>query len=294
MAKNYTMKEVAIGIATKDEMSIADFGKRFPLLTCKMAALVAKAPDETIDIFSNMPEYLTANKVNKIITTKSDEAEDADTSDETDEEVKEEPKKKAKAAKVAKTSDDEADEDEESEGGYESMGTKELYNLLGDKKLRKKCQEEFGGFKKSAMIACLNKYAGGEDAEEDVDEDDEDEAPDYHKMTAPALYALCKERKLKAEPKKNSKYYIGILEKADAEADAEEEEADDDWGDEADTTADESADDGWTDVEPKQKKKAGRPPKAKVEKAEKPAAKPKAKAAKKAEPEEDDDDDWDI
>ena len=292
MAKNYTMKEVAIGIATKDEMSIADFGKRFPLLTCKMAALVAKAPDETIDIFSNMPEYLTANKVNKIITTKSDEAEDADTSDETDEEVKEEPKKKAKAAKVAKTSDDEADEDDESEGGYESMGTKELYNLLGDKKLRKKCQEEFGGFKKSAMIACLNKYAGGEDAEEDVEEDDEDEAPDYHKMTAPALYALCKERKLK--PKKNSKYYIGILEKADAEADAEEEEADDDWGDEADTTADESADDGWTDVEPKQKKKAGRPPKAKAEKAEKPAAKPKAKAAKKAEPEEDDDDNWDI
>ena len=37
-------------------------------------------------------------------------------------------------------------------------------------------------------------------------------------MSAVELYKLCKERKIKAEPKKPAKFYIGLLEKADAEA----------------------------------------------------------------------------
>lgn len=62
--------------------------------------------------------------------------------------------------------------------------------------------------------------------------DDEDEAPDYSEMSVKELYALCKERGIKVEPKKVAKYYIKQLEEYD--------DAQDDWGDEDD-------EDDWED-----------------------------------------------
>lgn len=95
----------------------------------------------------------------------------------------------------------------------------------------------------------------------EVDDENEEEEDSYSGKTAKELFMLCKNRGIKAVPKKDSAFYAELLRKADAEeAKAKEAEDDDDWGDEEEPTE--------------------------VEK------KPSAKA-KKEEP-EDDDDDWDI
>ena len=166
-----------------------------------------------------------------------------------------------------------------------------MYDLLGELGERKACKAEFGDLSKASMTAYLKKHHG-DGATAEAEDEAEEETGKYDGKKAPELYALCKKRGIKAEPKKTAKYYIDLLEKADAaEAEAEaEDEADDDWGDEAEAEEPEAEedDDEWKEPEEKPKKKAGRPKKA----ATKPVAK---KAAKKADEEsEDDDDDWDI
>lgn len=289
MAKNYTMTEVAnIFAAGTDFESMTDIGKRYPLLAIKMTALVAKAPKETVDIFGYMPDYLSANKVNKAIKDGGEDVSDVE-DDETEVPAEKPAKKpvakeKAKAAPKAKV-----------EGtDYDSMNNKQMYDLLGELGERKNCKAEFGDLSKASMTAYLKKHHG-DGATAEAEDEAEEETSKYDGKKAPELYALCKKRGIKAEPKKAAKYYIGLLEKADeAEAEAEaEDEADDDWGDEAEeeepeAEAEEEDDDEWKEPEQKPKKKAGRPKKA----APKPVAK---KAAKKADEEsEDDDDDWDI
>ena len=285
MAKNYTMTEVANIFATgTDSESMADIGKRYPLLAIKMTALVTKAPKETVDIFGYMPDYLSANKVNKAIKDGGEDVSEAE-DDETEVPAEKPAKKpvakeKAKAAPKAKA-----------EGtDYDSMNNKQMYDLLGELGERKACKAEFGDLSKASMTAYLKKHHG-DGATAEAEDEAEEETGKYDGKKAPELYALCKKRGIKAEPKKTAKYYIDLLEKADAaEAEAEaEDEADDDWGDEAEAEEPEAEedDDEWKEPEEKPKKKAGRPKKA----ATKPVAK---KAAKKAEAEsEDDDDDWD-
>ena len=72
--------------------------------------------------------------------------------------------------------------------------------------------------------------------EEEAEEVEEEEAEGYAAMNAMELFKECKKRKIKAQPKKTAKYYIGLLEKDDAakakaaEAEEEvEEDEDDDW-----------------------------------------------------------------
>ena len=288
MAKNYTMAEVANIFAEKSDFeAMADIGKRYPLLAIKMTALVTKAPEETADIFSYMPDYLSANKVNKAIKDGGEDVSDSDVEDdETTEAPAEKPAKKPVAKKEAK-----AAPKAKAEGtDYDSMNNKQMYDLLGELGERKACKAEFGDLSKASMTAYLKKHHGDGTAEAE-DEADE-ETGKYDGKKAPELYALCKKRGIKAEPKKTAKYYIELLEKADAAEAEEEPEDDDDWGEdaEAEEPADDADDDEdeWKEPEEKPKKKAGRPKKA--------AAKPVAKKApKKAEEEsEDDDDDWDI
>lgn len=69
--------------------------------------------------------------------------------------------------------------------------------------------------------------------EEDESEDDVD-GEDYYSMSPKELYRLCKRRNIDCYPKKTEKYYIGLLEEADAadsdwEDDDEEDEDNDDW-----------------------------------------------------------------
>ena len=79
MAKNYTIAEAVQIIAENgDNEALMDLGKRYPLLTQKIARVAVKAGEDFIDLMSFMPEYLSANKVNSAIKKMLDEAPDAD------------------------------------------------------------------------------------------------------------------------------------------------------------------------------------------------------------------------
>ena len=289
MAKNYTIAEAVQIIAENgDNEALMDLGKRYPLLTQKIARVAVKAGEDFVDLMSFMPEYLSANKVNSAIKKMLDEAPDADdVEDDGDEdEAEEKPAKKAgkKApAKKAKKSDDDDEDDDAEEAGsydYDSMNNAKMYKLLGELGKRKDCKEKFGDLSHNSMLKYLKKYGPKSDATGEADDEDdaEESGDEYEGKSAVELYKLCKQRKIKAEQKKPAKYYIGLLKKADEEA-AAEAEADDAEEDEE-----------WDDDEEEASKKS-------VKKA--PAKKAPAngkKAAKKAEPDEvdDDDDEWEI
>lgn len=289
MAKNYTIAE-AVQIITEngDNEALMDLGKRYPLLTQKIARVAVKAGEDFVDLMSFMPEYLTANKVNSAIKKMLDEAPDADedTEDEAEEKPAKKAGKKAPAKKAKKAADDEDDDVEE--GGsydYDSMNNAKMYKLLGELGKRKDCKEKFGDLSHNSMLKYLKKYGPKSDATGEADDEDdaEESGDEYEGKSAVELYKLCKQRKIKAEQKKPAKYYIGLLKKADEEA-AAEAEADDAEDDEE-----------WDDDEEEAPKKS-----AKKAPAKKAPAKGK-KVAKKAEPEEaedddadDDDDEWEI
>lgn len=298
MAKNYTIAEAVQIIAENgDNEALMDLGKRYPLLTQKIARVAVKAGEDFVDLMSFMPEYLSANKVNSAIKKMLDEAPDADDDVEDDgdeDEAEEKPAKKAgkKApAKKAKKAADEDEDDDVEEGGsydYDSMNNAKMYKLLGELGKRKDCKEKFGDLSHDSMLKYLKKYGPKSDATGEADDEDdaEESGDEYEGKSAVELYKLCKQRKIKAEQKKPAKYYIGLLKKADEEA-AAEAEADDAEEDEE-----------WDDDEEEAPKKSAKKAPAKKEKAV--PAKGK-KAAKKAEPEEaddddadDDDDEWEI
>lgn len=271
MARSYAISEVAkIFAENKDVVSLADIGKRYPLLTVKMARLVAKAPEEVEDFFSFMPDYLSANKINKAIKESVEgEAEDVEEDEDVENEEVVEEDKPAKKKAGAKKKAPESDTD------YDNMNNKQLYAKLGDLGKRKECKEEFGDLSKKSMLAFLKKHYGEgaepEEVEEDSWEDDTEEVKDpYEGKTAVELFKMCKSRKIKAQAKKSIKYYLELLKKADAEEADNEAEAEDDWEEEEEEKP----------VKKAPKKQAKKPAKKKVE----------------PEPEEDDDDDddWDI
>lgn len=287
MAKNYTISE-AVQIITEngDNEALMDLGKRYPLLTQKIARVAVKAGEDFVDLMSFMPEYLSANKVNSAIKKMLDEAPDADYDDDEDE-AEEKSAKKApvkKAKKVDEVDEDDEDDDVE-EGGsydYDSMNNAKMYKLLGELGKRKDCKEKFGDLSHDSMLKYLKKYGPKSDATGEADDEDdvEESGDEYEGKSAVELYKLCKQRKIKAEQKKPAKYYIGLLKKADEEA-ASEAEANDAEEDEE-----------WDDDEEETPKKSTK--KAPVKKA---PAKGKAKKAESEEADDDDaddDDEWEI
>lgn len=100
----------------------------------------------------------------------------------------------------------------------------------------KKRPAKSAGKKSSKKPEPEDDYEDDDDYEEAEDwgDEDDDEVVDYSEMSAKELYNLCKERDIKAAPKKPAKFYINLLEEAD--------KAEDDWGDE-----DEEDDDEWED-----------------------------------------------
>lgn len=297
MAKNYTIAEAVQIIAENgDNEALMDLGKRYPLLTQKIARVAVKAGEDFVDLMSFMPEYLSANKVNSAIKKMLDEAPDADEDVEDDgdeDEAEEKPVKKAgkkaPAKKAKKAADDDEEDDDAEEAGsydYDSMNNAKMYKLLGELGKRKDCKEKFGDLSHDSMLKYLKKYGPKSDATGEADDEDdaEESGDEYEGKSAVELYKLCKQRKIKAEQKKPAKYYIGILKKADEEAAAEAE------------VDDAEEDEEWDDDEEEAPKKS-----AKKAPAKKAPAKGK-KAAKKAEPEEadddadadDDDDEWEI
>lgn len=115
---------------------------------------------------------------------------------------------------------------EKEEIDYSEMTAKELYNLCDDRGIEAEPKM------RAKYYIDLLKEADEEasDASDDDDwDDDEEEQVDYEDMTAKELFNLCKERDIKAEPKKPEKYYIKLLQEADqASEDWEDSEDEDD------------------------------------------------------------------
>lgn len=281
MAKNYSLTEaVQIIVENEDAAQITELGKRFPLLVSKITFIAAKAGKELNDLMQFMPENLSANKVNqsikKALEEDGEDAGDEDFEDDGDDAEEEAPKGKSAAKagkkKPAKPADDEEDDEDVGDTDYDNWNNAKMYKLLGEMGKRKDCKEKYGDLSHDSMLKYLKKYGPGNAAteeEEDEDMEVEDDAVDYSTMKAPELYKLCKERKIKAEQKKPAKYYVALLEKADAEAAQVEDDADDD----------EDWDDDDEEEAPAPKKNT---------KGAKPAGKGKPKAK------EEDDEDWDI
>lgn len=205
--KNYTLKEAVEIIAEgKDLEAIADLGKRFPILSIKIARLTAKAEKEIIDFMQYMPEYLTIKKVNNAVKTVNDSK--AETEDTTEAENK----------PVEEETDKEVEEPEEKEN--------------------KPVEPKKRGRKPKAKIKAVPVEEPKAEAEGEADEEPteaEETENNYEGKKAVDLFKLCKSRGLKVTTKKSAKYYIDVLKKDDeakakAEAKkAEVEDEDDDW-----------------------------------------------------------------
>lgn len=250
MAKNYTFSEAVKIIAEgKDFEAITDIGRRFPVLTHKVAVVAAKAGETFVELAGYMPEYLTANKVNSIIKSGIQETNADDDADESEENATE------------NATDAAANENAETD--YESMSAKQLWDLLGKAGKRKLAKST----KKADLVEACKK-AFGADADENADAADETEEADatevnaYEGKSAMDLFKECKKRGIKAAPKKPAKFYADLLAKDDA----------------ANTEETEAADENWDDDE-----KEAPAPKAKSDK------KADKKPAKKTETEDDDD-----
>lgn len=207
--KNYTLKEAVEIIAEgKDLEAIADLGKRFPILSIKIARLTAKAEKEIIDLMQYMPEYLTIKKVNNAVKTVNDSK--AETEDATEAENKPVEEETAK----------EVEEPEEKEN--------------------KPVEPKKRGRKPKAKVKAVPVEEPKAEVEDEADEEPteaEETANNYEGKKAVDLFKLCKSRGLKVTTKKSAKYYIDILERYDeakAEAEAKRAELEEDDKDEWD------------------------------------------------------------
>lgn len=207
--KNYTLKEAVEIIAEGKELeAIADLGKRFPILSIKIARLTAKAEKEIVDLMQYMPEYLTIKKVNNAVKTVNDSK--AETEDATEAENKPVEEETAK----------EVEEPEEKE------------NKIVEPKKR--------GRKPKAKVKAVPVEEPKAEVEDEADEEPteaEETANNYEGKKAIDLFKLCKSRGLKVTTKKSAKYYIDVLKKDDEakakaeakKAEVEDDDDDDDW-----------------------------------------------------------------
>ena len=132
MAKNYTPKELFnVIVDGTDIEALTDIGRRYPLLTVKLAKLAPVAGD-VAEILSALPDYLSARKLEKTIRGGAPEATDeaeaeADTEDEAVEEEKPAPKKRGRKPKAAKVEEEDAPEAEAEGGKYDGIPAPKLF-----------------------------------------------------------------------------------------------------------------------------------------------------------------------
>ena len=202
MAKNWNAYEAAKALYGTNKEEIKDICKRFPLF----ARLV---------LLENSTYLLTLLAAGIEIDAEEVETEEQEI---TEDEV----------AGDDFDEDEEAAEDEDVD--YESMSVKNLYKLCCDRGISSRCKKR----DKKSLIKVLTDYdneqAGGEDEEVE-------EVNPYKGKTAKELYAMCKDRGIKAAPRKKAQEYAELLMKADEEAkkkskkSKKEEPDDDDWDD---------------------------------------------------------------
>lgn len=221
MAKNYTFSEAVELIAKGDMEAIQDIGRRFPILVAKVATVSALAGESFVDLASYMPDYLTANKVNRGMRDALAEIEESDDDEENDD-VEETKTTKSKVKNKV---------EETEEVDYNKMTAKELWDILGEAGKRNTAKSK----KKADLVAAVEAMNNVDEVEEDDVDEEETDNP-YEGKTAMDLFKECKKRGIKAAAKKPAKFYVDLLLKADAEdEDAEDEEKDDDWDAEEET-----------------------------------------------------------
>lgn len=192
MAKTWTIREAYEALKAGDKDAIADFGKRFPLVT---TALAQAGNNAGLDAFMNaLPDRVTTRTVEMVLKEGVQPVDE-----DADEEVAEEKpvkdnKKSAKAekptAKKGKAKKEEVVEDDDDE------------------------EEEI------------------EDDDDEVIEEEEVEEIDYSAMSVIELFKECKKRKLKVEPKQKASVYIKALKADDEANASDDEDADEDWDEE--------------------------------------------------------------
>lgn len=224
MAKSYSVAEaVEILKNGTDIDEIVSLAKHAPLFTYRATKLIAKAPEEFAEFAECLPEYVTTTKINNTLRKA---ATDEGAEEETDQAEDPKPAKKRPAKKAEKTDDDAPT------SKYAAMSLAEIKNELDSRGLRETCKEMFGNARKANAVKLLEGIDSGEivvDEKPAVDSEEvEEEAGQYDGIPAMKLFKMCKERGIKAAPKKPAKYYIELLEAADAEAAADD---DDDWDD---------------------------------------------------------------
>ena len=209
MARNYQIGEaVAIIADGKDNEAIADLGRRYPLLTAKIAkATAGENKDDVVELFQYFPDYDSANKVNrkmKAVLLDGVEPSGDDDDDDVEEAPAKKPAKKAAPAKKATTKKAAAKKDD---NPYAGMSAIELF-----KECKKKGIKAEGKKSTKYYIDLLKK------AEEDVDDDDDWD--DEEEEVKPAKKAPAKKTAAKKPAKK-------VEEPEDDEDDDEDD--DDDW-----------------------------------------------------------------
>lgn len=126
MAKNYTPKELFnVIVDGTDIEALTDIGRRYPLLTVKLAKLAPVAGD-VAEVLGALPDYLSARKLEKTLRGGAPEAE-ADTEDEAVEEEKPAPKKRGRKPKAAKVEEEAAPEAEAEGGKYDGIPAPKLF-----------------------------------------------------------------------------------------------------------------------------------------------------------------------
>lgn len=250
--RNWTIKEaVEVIKCGTDAEAIKEIARINPLF------VVAVAKDDVATIASMMGEKFTVRRL---------EVNGVATDEDAEEEVMNAPK--AEEAEVG-------DED------LANMSTKQLMALCDKRGIK---VPKYGK-NKQFYLDALQNAGNAEETEEEVAEETEEATDAYEGKSAMELFKMCKGRGIKVEAKKNAKYYIAALKKADeAEAEEEAEDEADGWddGDDAEEEAPKPA-------------KATKGGKAKATaKAEKAPTKSASKSKAKAEAEDDDDEDWDI
>lgn len=189
MAKNWTIKELAVAINENDFTGLQDVGRRFPIALAVMVKAASGDKEAFNTLMGAIPEHITVRKINSSLADGVEESDDED-GEETEDNAEVEEKKPVK------------------------KGT------------AKKKEAEPKPEKKAKKVKPAKPVK--EETEEEEESDDEDgDTKDYGSMTARELFELCNSRGLKAEPKKPASHYIAILEAADNGGNSGDE--DDDW-----------------------------------------------------------------
>lgn len=198
MAKNWTVAEAVVKIKENDFASIKDIGGRFALFEHLCAKAIAGDGEAFVELMSNMPEYVTVGKIEKVlksVISGEDEAEDAEP---VEEKVEDKPKR-GRGRKKAEPVEEDNDDSDEDEKSYEDMTAKELFDLCKSRKIKVEPKQ------KASVYIKLLKAADAKAAKANEDEDDDDWGDDEEvEEKKPAKKAPAKtEKKVakKPEPK---------------------------------------------------------------------------------------------